>query len=314
MFNEKRKLTNNDLFSDYKATVLAAALVENGTADIEDIEVMPKGGDKRAFAKDVDKTTTYFSELRLKERLRIETNRESLYDMLPEGLFHRAPKGSAAMDEEGMMKDIRERREEEKQARLFFSPFDLELNHIRILATLYEDRLDKKTTYAELSQIFEYNWEEFKLLNKQQGIIWMHLLPEIQQRRNDFGFIAKVLTALFNVEIALIDSSAKIKPQPIGERQQIALGAGALGIDTIIGNNFLPENDQLTIKIGPATAEEIVGFMPEHKNRKILDMAIDYLIPVGTDVAIEFVPEADHRDTTLQADGPNVYLGYTVYL
>lgn len=311
---KKESLVNNELFTDYKSVAFAADLVERGIVDINNIEIIPIGADKRAFAKDINRASEYFSEQRFHNRLRIETNRESLYDMLPEGLFHRPPKGSSSLDEEGMMIDVRERREEEKQARLFFSPFDLELNHLRLICELYENRLDQKTTYEELNHIFEFGWEEFNLLNKEQTIIWMHLLPEIQQKRNDFNFISKVLTALFNVNIHLIDTSSKIQPALISEHAQVVLGKGALGIDTIIGDHFLPENSQVSVEIGPANPEDIVSFMPGKKNRRIIDMALDYLIPVDTDVSIDFLTEQNRKETAFEEDGPNVFLGYTVYL
>lgn len=311
---KKESLVNNELFTDYKSVAFAADLVERGIVEINNIEIIPIGADKRAFAKDINRASEYFSEQRFHNRLRIEANRESLYDMLPEGLFHRPPKGSSSLDEEGMMIDVRERREEEKQARLFFSPFDLELNHLRLICELYENRLDQKTTYEELNHIFEFGWEEFNLLNKEQTIIWMHLLPEIQQKRNDLNFISKVLTALFNINIHLTDTSSKIQPTLISEHDQVVLGRGALGIDTIIGDQFLPENGQVSVEIGPASSEDIVSFMPGKKNRRIIDMALDYLIPVDTDVSIDFLTEQNRKEIAFEEDGPNVFLGYTVYL
>jgi hypothetical protein len=234
--------------------------------------------------------------------------------MLPEGLFHRPPTGSAGMDEESMIKDIRERREEEKQARLFFTPFDAEINHVRIMTELYENMLDKKTTYSDLSRIFEFGWDEFNLLNKEQSIIWMHLLPEIQQKRNDIDFVSKVLTALFNLPIAIVDATANVKPIKIADDLQIQLGSGSLGIDTIIGDSFMPEHESFNINIGPTSPQELVNFIPGQKNRAILDMAINYLMPVDTDVNVELLTAPDLQETVLSEDGERAFLGYTVYL
>jgi hypothetical protein len=311
---KKDVLANNEIFTDFKAVAKAADLIERGMVGQELIEVVPIGGDKRAFTKDIEQSYAYFSEKRRQDRIRIETNRESLYDMLPEGLFHKPPTGSAGMDEESMILDVRHRREEEKQARLFFSPFDAELNHIRVMTELYENRLDKRTTYTDLNRVFGYGWEEFSLLNKEQSIIWMHLLPDINQKRNDIGFISNVLSALFNLPITITDTSQMIKPMAIAEELQISLGNSALGIDTIIGNDFLPDNDQLTIEIGPSSPARLLAFMPGNDSRKILDMALDYLIPVETEVTINISISDSFKETALVEDSPTVYLGYTVYL
>lgn len=311
---KKETLINNELFTDYRAVAKAADLIERNIIDADKIEVVPLGPDRRAFAKDIAASNIYYSENRRHNRIRISTNREGLYDMLPEGLFHRPPTGSAGMDEESMIKDIRERREEEKQARLFFTPFDAEINHVRIMTELYENKLDKKTTYSDLSRIFELGWEEFTLLNKEQSIIWMHLLPEIQQKRNDIGFASKVLTALFNLPIAVVDATPRLTGIEIAEDMQMRLGMSALGIDTIIGSHFMPEHETYTIDIGPTSPEELIRFIPGQKNRDILDMAVSYLMPVDAEVNIELLTATDFQETLLSSTGGSAYLGYTVYI
>ncbi|SDH70967.1 Type VI secretion, VasB, ImpH, VC_A0111 [Pedobacter terrae] len=311
---KKETFINNELFTDYKAVAHAADLIERDIIAADRIEIIPLGPDKRAFAKDIEETSVYYSEKRRHDRIRIHVNREGLYDMLPEGLFHRPPTGSAGMDEESMIKDIRERREEEKQARLFFTPFDAEINHVRIMTELYENMLDKKTTYSDLSRIFEFGWDEFNLLNKEQSIIWMHLLPEIQQKRSDIDFVSKVLTALFNLPITIVDATANVKPIKIADDLQIQLGSGSLGIDTIIGDSFMPEHESFNINIGPTSPQELVNFIPGQKNRAILDMAINYLMPVDTEVNVELLTAPDLQETVLSEDGERAFLGYTVYL
>ena len=311
---KKETLVHNELFTDYKAIAHAADLIERNIIDADQIEIIPSGPDKRAFAKDIESSESYYSERRRQNRIRISTNRESLYDMLPEGLFHRPPTGSAGMDEESMIKDIKDRREEEKHARLFFTPFDAEINHVRIMTELYENKLDKKTTYSDLSQIFEFGWDEFKLLNKEQSIIWMHLLPEIQQKRNDIDFVSKVLTALFNLPILLIDATANVSPIKIADDMQMQLGGSALGIDTIIGDSFMPDNEAYHINIGPTTPQELVKFIPGQPNRAILDMAISYLMPLDAEINVELLTATNFQETLLTDGGESAYLGYTVYI
>jgi len=311
---KKGNLIDNELFTDYKAAAKAADLIERGIIDAENIEILPLGADKRAYAKEIEQTSTYFSEQRRTERIRIEVNREGLYDMLPEGLFHRPPSGSSSLDEEGMIQDVRTRREEEKTARKFFSPFDAELNHMRMMIELYENRLDKKTAYTDLNRLFEFGWDEFRLLNREQSIIWMHLLPEIHQKRNDIDFIGQLLTALFNIPFNLINSSHQVKPVAIQKDLQMELGKSDLGINTIIGPDFMPDHDQLSLDIGPASAEDLLQFMPGSTQREILDMVLNYLVPVETEVVIDLRISEDQKIGTLDAESPNVFLGYTVYL
>lgn len=311
---KKKSLVSNDLFTDYKAVTFAADLVERGLVDIDEIEILPVGGDKRTFSKELHKSYDYHSDNRSATRHRIEINREGIYDMLPEGLFHQPPKGSRELDEEGMIKDIKERREEERDARLFFSPFDLEINHTRMIAELYENRLDKWNNYNELNQIFQFGWQEFRLLNNKQSILWMHLLPEISQRRNDLSFIAKLLSALFDTSFVISNISDQQKMVPISTEQLVTLGQGTLGIDSTIGDEFPPENDLVFIEIGPCSADQVISLMPGQQQRVILDMTLDYLIPFDTDIRISFASVPDRQASALVSDSSEIYLGYTVYL
>lgn len=311
---KNKELITNEINSDYRAVTLAADMIDSAVAEADKIELIPVGADRRAFAKDVSTSFRYFSEKRRQERIRIQVNREGLYDMLPEGLFHRPPRGSASMDEEGMIKDIRNRREEEKQARLFFSPFDAEFYHVRVMTERYENRLDQKTSFNDLNQIFAFGWDEFSLLTKEQSIIWMHLLPEIQSKRNDLQFISKILTALFGLTVTLTDATAFAKPVKIETAMQMELGRGSLGIDTIVGDNFMPENDFIKISVGPATPGELISFMPGNKNREILNMSINYLVPVDTEVQIDLLIDNQFQESVLSQQSESAYLGYTVFL
>ena len=107
---------------------------------------------------------------------------------------------------------------------------------------------------------------------------------------------------------------SKIKPIKIADHLQVELGSGALGIDTIIGDSFTPENESFNINIGPTSPQELVSFIPGQKNRAILDMAISYLMPVDAEVNVELLTAPDYQETVLSEDGENAYLGYTVYL
>ncbi len=311
---KNRTLPNNELFTDYKAAAFAASLIDDGFIDKDKIEIVPVGPEKRAFAKEIKTTSFYYSDKRRHERLRIEINREGIYDMLPEGLFHKPPRGSNEIDEEGMIDDIKLRRVEEQQARLFFSPFDAELNYVKIMTELYESRLDKKDNHTELNKIFELGWDEFSLLNNQQSIIWMNLLPEIQQRRNDLSFISKILSLLFETNFEVSDISHSIKPMQVGDEFQMQLGTGTLGVNTIIGDDFLPDNSLLQINIGPATPSKLITFLPGEKNRAIMDMALSYLIPVDTDVNLDLIIAPEMQKSILSDESESVYLGYTVFV
>ena len=313
LYMKQTLFLKNDLNTDYKAITKAAELIENGDFEPDQISILPVGARQSAFAKDLIGHSFYYSDSKRKECLNIEVNREGLYDMLPEGLFHLPPTGSAGFSEEEMINDVKNRRAEEKNARKFFMPFESELNYLRTILELYENRLDKRTSYNDLTRIFCTEWKEFQLLDNEQGIIWMHLLPLIHARRNDLVFLGEVLTLLFKIPV-MAQLTAEIGRQaPIAENMQFRLGEGGLGIDMIIGSSFISDEEEIVISIGPADTDQLIDFMPGTANAYIVDLAVSYLLPVESEVKIALVADAVNRVGALGANSSS-YLGYTVYL
>jgi len=304
----------NELDTDYKATVKVAELLEYGDVDKEEVAILPVGAQRSAYAKDIHSYSVYYAGTVHKDRLTVQTNREGLYDMLPEGLFHVAPARSSGLSEVEMISDIQLRRNEEKDARRFFMPFETERYHMRTLLEWYENRLDKKTAYNDLSMIFGREWKEFELLDNAQRIVWMHLLPVIQQKRNDAPFIGSLLSVLFNIPVQVtVQLSAGI-PVVVDDSMRCKMGGGALGGDMVIGNSFVCEGEEMHIQIGPADSERLLNFLPGARYARLIDTVTDYLVPVETNIKIELVTSEEGRKGSLGAESANTILGYTVFL
>ncbi|KIO76414.1 hypothetical protein TH53_15210 [Pedobacter lusitanus] len=311
---KQRLHLRNDLNTDFEAITKVAELIENGDFHSDQIAVLPIGAKQRAYAKDIGNYSFYYSDSKRKDCLNIEVNQEGFYDMLPEGLFHTPPTGSAGMSEEEMVEDVQLRRTEEKDARKFFMPFEAEVNYLKTVLQIYENRLDKRTTYNDLTNIFAAGWKEFELLDKEQSIIWMHFLPVIHQKRNDLKFLGQLLTVLFKVPVEAVLKSTNVKPLPIDDSLQFRLGSGALGINSIIGSSFLSDEEQVFINVGPADIKKLVNFMPGTAHAHLIDLAVSYLVPVETEVTTNLVANRQNQVGSLGEESPNSYLGYTVYL
>jgi hypothetical protein len=86
-FEELDKQPNSPT-TDFKAEIIAASLIEQGY-DPSRILLIREGSFKRGFSKDIEEVSLHFSAQDLSDYLHIKTNRESIYDILPEGIFHR---------------------------------------------------------------------------------------------------------------------------------------------------------------------------------------------------------------------------------
>lgn len=306
----------NDLDTDYKAVVKAAELLDKGIFSSDQLAVLPLGDRKRSFSKDIAGSRSFYSEQRLQEQHIFEQFREGLYDMLPEGLFHAPPSGSAAMSEEEMVEDVQLRRAEEKQARRFFMPFEAALNQQRIMLEQYENRLDHKQEYKELTQIFASEWDEFSLLDQRQSLVWMHLLPLIHRKRNDLNFVAEAIGLLFEIPASARYVSSPLKKTPIDEGLRFRLGHGALGIDTIIGESYVDSDgiDELLLDLGPLPMTHLIALVPGTPNRQILDMLIDHLLPVDASIEIRLIPEASEASLPIGDENCPALMGFSTYL
>ncbi|RFM25605.1 type VI secretion system baseplate subunit TssG [Deminuibacter soli] len=300
----------NDLHSDYKAAVLAAELIEKGVSP-ESLFIWPVGGGVRNFSKDVIAVEQFMPE-QGDDMICIKSSREGLYDMLPEGLFHQGTAYSTTTSIIHMVDQIKQHRQEEKETRLFFLPFEAEMNFLRIVTELYENRVDKKNTYADLVNIFRPQWEIFRYLNLQQSNAFLHFIPLLSETRGDFAFFGNMLSLLLQLDVTV-----RLQPQPpvaaaagTGSR----LGESALGIDLFAGKGFNDGSDEVVIEIGPLTAAQAAGFLPGTASSQVVNLLAGYCLPADLDVRVNLLLEKTAREMDMSEHSHNNVLGYTAFL
>lgn len=76
---------------------------------------------RRGFSKDIQEIRSEYSHYDLTDYLYLHVNRRSIYDALPEGIFHKNLHQSGKMSKEQVLDEIRIHREEEFFARRFSS-------------------------------------------------------------------------------------------------------------------------------------------------------------------------------------------------
>ncbi len=299
---------------DFNAEVIAAEMVENGIP-ADRILILPIGAMKRSFRHDVTSIEEELSEYDHKEYVILKTTREGIYDMLPEGMFHQTTAHKSAKTEKEIIKIIKHRRAEERNARKFFLPFEGTINYLRMQMALYENRLDKRSHYDELINIFSEQWEIFQYLNARQANIFLHLIPILYDVRDDYPVIEMIFEIIFLLPVQItLRSQLPLHPaKPIFSK----LGDNRLGVNLTTGNAVYDEGvNEILVNIGPVPNEVLQQFMPGGIKNKILKLLCDCLLPVHIDIIIEF--QLDNKDkTTRLADGISYFnstLGADTYL
>ncbi len=165
---------------DYTAEAIAAAIVESGVPT-EQIWLRIIDAHKRPYIDDIISIEPRRFKHSNKEFVVISTPREGMTDTIPEGMIYRnyiPKKGLNAKEAvEDLVKWMEASREEEKQAKDFFAPFEAEINHLRILTALYENRLDKPSHFNDLKNIFEPHWDIFNCLTANRQMCLFTFYP-----------------------------------------------------------------------------------------------------------------------------------------
>jgi hypothetical protein len=171
--NELKKVARNinSRTEDINAEVVVADLMDQGLSEL-DLLVMLNSQFKRNYSKDISNAS--FDAV--KKLLLILLSRDGLYDKLPSGLFHHIFND---FSQENRVIEFEKLREEEENARKFFSPFDHEFfqQHVKIEKDLQNYLANpgnniEKILFRDYTIPEEYSSEfMFSILNADQIIV-----------------------------------------------------------------------------------------------------------------------------------------------
>jgi type VI secretion system protein ImpH len=309
----------NQVATDFRAEVIAAELIENGTP-AERVLIIPLGGLNRPQSKDIERVEQEVSEYDNKEYILIKTHKEGLYDKLPQHIFHTPISYTLNKNEREVAEAIRQHRLEEKAARTFFLPFDASVNSVRSLIALYEIQLDKKFHFNQLVNIFKEHWEIFQHLDVLQANIFLQFLPLIHRMRDDWRAIEAFFELMFQAPSKISTrvqrkQSAAVKDVDLVYSQ---IGSGVLGVDLTTGDCFEGGDfAEIVIRFGPLSTKQITNFTGELYQEKIVMMLCDYLLPADMDVVIQYDLAKQNRGFILNeagSIGSNCEMGISTYL
>lgn len=287
--------------SDYLATAIAAGLIQHNICP-ENIIHKPCGTSARSYKKNVSKIHSQENEKTGITQFFLYTNTESIYDGLPEHIFHQS-KGEVC----DISTEIKRFRNEEIEARKFFSPFEQELFQIRLKLYILEEKTEAIGNLFALVNIFKSCWPILNRLDIKQGYLFLLMLPKIHYIRGNFTFIKECLTLLLKYPIQ-IDFIAS--PQLPSIYTLPALNDGLLGINTIIGNSSYDEEQGIQISIGPLTATEIALFHDTKSN--LIEELCDYFIDACYVVSVCYLYQEGSEKIGMGSD--RLRLGLSCFL
>ncbi len=305
----------NDLETDFRFEVIAAALVERGYTP-EQIRVIREGMDRRGISKDVEDVSLQFSPEDLMDYLYLKVNREGLYDMLPEGLFHKSTYKRSYKDmdtdTEKALDEIKIHREQEFFVRKFFRVFEEASDRMLTDAYLYEARYDRKISHEEFVDLFVHYWPLLKELEHKQAVFFMHIIPILHKIRVDFKAIEEAL--LYILEVPVKIEQVKLAAKKAARHYESRLGEGCLGVDFVLGETFDDGEYDLKLIVGPISADRMRDFLETAPGYRILEELCTLFFSINLTVVKEFKIDPADCEFILSDDTHSTYLGINSFI
>lgn len=305
------KMTANTLETDFKAEVVASGLKERGY-DPERTLIIRQGNSKRGFSKDIDCIHTEYSQYDLTDYLHIYVNRKSIYDELPEGVFHRNIYYKDKHSKGEVLDEIRIHREEEYFVRRFFKPFEIVIDQMLVNFQHRERRFDKMNIHQDYIGIFAKTWPVLNLLPLKQAVMFIKVLPFLETITNSLDKISQIMSILLDVPVCVKRGS---KSHTVVDQELIpGLGECMLGETLILGNSFDDGYFRILVEIGPISAKRVEFFIEGSKGQSILKILNGMLLPSDKEIEIRYIIEQDDAIFRLSDEENVSYLGINTYL
>lgn len=302
----------NKLQTDFKAEAVAVNLLKYHRA-VSNIFIERIGINDRAYLKDIKSISSSYLGFD-EEVFTIETYRESIYDYLPEGLFHPPSLSTSRKNVENVVKEIRKQKRVEDDARKFFRPFELEIFFTEISALLKESEFDIPSDTDTLLTTISELWPLIKMLDEKNAYIFIYILPFFHQIRGDKKWFERCMTAFLQVPVEVTFTPNIIKDIEENDDSML-LGKSKLGITYIPSGKHMDGQRNWIVNIGPIPYEDMKRYIHGSPFRKVLLALYDYFLPVTVDVEENFITEKKEYSFMLEDDTRNANrLGYSTFL
>lgn len=301
----------NNIETNFKSEVIAAALTENGL-DREKMVLIRQQGNKKGVSKDIDRLRYQAPDHDIMERLYIYTNRESIYDSLPEGIFHQISTTRYANSKEEIIREIREQRNKKDTIQKFFQPFEMILDDLLIDVQSYEQKYNKIHFYKNLTRVIDEHWDILQHLSTGQALQFIKAIPILPEASRNMELTADIISMILDSPVNIKENTISDLKLEFGKCEK--LSNWQLGINSVLGNTVQYHTPSLLILIGPVSLERMKLFESNQKNDLILKELINLLIPFNRNVISKVQITKSESKFRLSGGGHTTYLGINTTL
>lgn len=295
--------------ADYKFEIVANEFLTNSDSKSA-VFVKRRGGFQRSYSKEIADIQISESPLNDGKILNIELNQDGIFDHLPEELFHHQSRHKQ-QEQLSFAQKHRNKKEEEKNSRAFFQPFENEFSSLLILLESYEKNLMDNNNDSEQVYSFFDDLSEKSNLKVSPSAKLNFFYPLLPYFRGDLKFLRYVLVSILlkPVSIQVISPNHSFNQAPIKEVGQIILGS-----DSCLGKYSEDKFDLIEITIHELHAKDTSLYLPEGESHKIIKLLTQMILPIQTDYTLTLEYSLREGQIQVGGEGNLSILGYNSYI
>ena len=267
---------------DIRAEVIINDLLRSQDLKAEEYAIRKEGQFSRAYRFDIleTKVLDYNDE---KAQLTLSLSRDSMYDMLPEGISHNYQSDISGKDVEAMIREYYDQKKYQKEARKFFQPFENEMFEFGVEIERFESDFLLELNGNKVPDMFYTFWSISRDFPKLMISKFIRLLPFAYKIVGNISEACRILSVLLKEEVTVNERKSQ---EYTDESKATLLGDSRLGLDSITGTQYDDYSKHIDIKIGPLKNSSLTDFIHTGKKKQFVDMFCEYFFPIEIDITI----------------------------
>ncbi len=277
-------LSNNALIKlPFTGEVVFASLLESGF-NAENISIHYQGSFKRSYSRDVESVRITDAS---PAKASIYLNRDGIYDLLPEGLFHQTKGNSRVNNVQNAVEEHKQFKEEENQARKFFRPLEQMLFLYRAATETAERNALYDIQNGRLNSSFYQFWNISEDLPGEPAARLLRLIPYAEKLKGKVQNTATALSYILNKEVVITPGERLVKEKASIPRR---LSEMRLSVNTVLGETSGEQQIEWHCTISQIPDTELADHTASMPMGKILHRFTEIFVPLEVDIHFDFVP------------------------
>ncbi len=295
---------------DIRAEVIINDLLKSGDIDEKSFVIHKEGQFSRTYRFDMLDAQVIDYKYDSAQLLKFSLSRDSIYDMLPEGMTHSTKNDAQGKDVDVMIKEYNKQKKQQKTARLFFQPFENEFFRYGVDAEAFESNFLFELNGCKAPDMLYDFWNISRDFPPLLVSRFIRLLPFAYKIVGNISQAVHILSVLLEEQVEV---SNRDYQQYADEDQGISLGESRLGLDSITGTLYDDYSRHLDIKIGPLKTASFIDFIHQGQMKKFVEMFYEHFFPIEVEInTIILLP--DNKQKFEIKNTKDAVLGYNTFI